>query len=153
MQSNGARIAVVAVAIAALVGLFLVLSNDKAKTPTTASVATTTQQQEPRDPDKEKKEKQKEKPDPKPEVPTIEVKGGAPVGGVQELEFVAGERMLFKITSDQDAEFHLHGYDVEQSVAAGGETTFDLAADIEGVFELEDHETAEPIGEVTVAPG
>jgi hypothetical protein len=150
MGSNGARFAVLALALAAVVVLFVVLSGGDDDESTTVA-STTTTEQEPAGSGKEP-EKEKPKPEPKPEVPTIEVKGGQPVGGVQELEFTAGKRILFRITSDAEAEFHLHGYDVEQSVPAGGETTFDLAADVEGVFELEDHETLAPIAEITVAP-
>jgi hypothetical protein len=59
----------------------------------------------------------------------------------------------FVVTSDQAALFHLHGYDVEQSAPAGGKTEFDLPANIEGVFELEDHETLVQIAEISVVPG
>ena len=151
MESRGARFAVLTVAVAAVVVLFVVLSGGDDDDATTTAAQTTTTEQEPGgggdEPDKEKP-----KPEPEPEVPTVEVRGGQPVGGVQKLEFESGERILFKVSSDADAVFHLHGYDVEQSVPAGGATTFDLAADIEGVFELEDHETLAPIAEVTVAP-
>jgi hypothetical protein len=152
MESRGARFVVLTVAVAAVVVLFVVLSGDDDDQTTTAAQTTTAEQEPAGGDDNAKKEKQKPKPEPEPEVPTIEVKGGQPVGGVHKLEFVSGERILFKVSSDADAVFHLHGYDVEQGVPAGGSTTFDLAADIEGVFELEDHETLAPIAEVTVAP-
>ena len=153
MGSNGARFAVIAVAVAAVVALFVVLSGGDDDESTTTSVAsTTTTEAEPMG-GEDKPEKEKPKPKPKPEVPTIEVKGGQPVGGVQELEFDAGGRILFRVTSDIDAEFHLHGYDIEQGVPAGGETTFDVPADIEGVFEFEEHDTLAPIAEITVSPG
>lgn len=151
MQSNGARIAVVAVAIGVVVALFFVLRGEEDDAgPETAAVPTATEVEEP---DPNRAEKPKPEPEPEPQVATIAVEGGQPVGGVQKLEFEAGSRMLFRITSDQDAEFHLHGYDVEQTAPANGATTFDLAADIEGVFELEDHATAAPIAEISVTPG
>ena len=89
---------------------------------------------------------------PKEEIAVIEVKGGQPVGGVQELEFTKGEDIRFKVVSDVTDEVHLHGYDVSQEVKAGGSTTYDVPATIEGVFEVELEESVVPIGEVTVSP-
>ena len=90
---------------------------------------------------------------PAEKIPTIEVKGGQPVGGVQELEFTTGDDIGFKVVSDVADEVHLHGYDVSQEVKAGGSTTFDVPASIEGVFEVELEEAVVPIAEVTVSPG
>ena len=154
MQSNGARIAVLAVAIGVVVALFVVLSggdDDEGGDTTAASETTQTQEPSPK-PKEDREKKERPKPEPKPEIATIEFAGGAPVGGVQELEFQAGERILFRVSSDQEAEFHLHGYDVEQTAPANGQTTFDLPADIEGVFELEDHATGAPVAEISVTP-
>jgi hypothetical protein len=154
MGSNGARFAVLAVAVAAVVALFVILSggDDEDLSTTTAAQTAPTTEVEPTDgPDKP--EKERPKPAPEPEVPTIEVKGGQPVGGVQDLQFQTGERILFKVTTDTALTFHLHGYDIEQSAPAGGSTTFDVPADIEGVFEFEEHDLLTPLAEVTVAPG
>ena len=149
MGSNGARFAVLGVAVAAVVVLFVVLSGGGDEEPTTTTAATTTTATEPpAGGEKPEKEKPTE-----PEVPTIEVKGGQPVGGVQDLEFKAGEDMVFRVESDTASEIHFHGYDVMQDVEAGGEVTFDVPADIEGVFEVELEETAVQIAEITVSPG
>jgi hypothetical protein len=101
-------------------------------------------------PEKEKPEK--EKPE-KPEVPVIEIAGGEPAGGLQELEFTAGERLRFVVRSDADSHVHLHGYDVFKDVPAGGKVEFDVPADIEGVFEVEIETTGTPLAEITVKPG
>ena len=90
---------------------------------------------------------------PEPAVPVIEIEGGQPVGGVQELEVTSGESIGIRVSSDAAYEIHLHGYDVAQEVAAGGSTEFDVPADIEGVFELEIEETVTPIAEISVVPG
>lgn len=87
-----------------------------------------------------------------PAIPTIVVRGGEPVGGVSDLIFEAGDRVRFKVTSDVRDEIHLHGYDISKEVKAGGSVTFDFAADIEGIFELELEERALPIGELQVNP-
>ncbi len=71
------------------------------------------------------------------DVPTIVVRDGEPVGGVQELEFEAGEDVRFRVSSDQAEEIHVHGYDIAQDVPAGGTTEFDFPAEIEGIFEAE----------------
>jgi hypothetical protein len=133
-------------AIAAAVALFIVLSGrDDDSSTTTTTAATTTQASggggggEPSKPEK-------------PEVPTIVVKGGEPVGGVQELTFSAGDDIRFNVKSDTAAEVHFHGYDVMEDVEAGGEVSFDVPADIEGVFEVELEETATQIAEITVEP-
>lgn len=152
MGSTGARIAVLALAAAAAVVLFIVLGSGDDDEPTTTAASTTTTTATEPEPEKEKPEKEKPKPEPEPQVPLIEVKGGQPVGGVNELEFEAGGQIVFDVGSDTDMTFHLHGYDVEQSVAAGKTTRFDLPADIEGVFEFEEHDLGTPIAEITVSP-
>lgn len=91
------------------------------------------------------------KPEP-PEVATIEVKGGQPVGGVQELSFDRGEEIRFVVESDVADEIHFHGYDIEKEVPAGGSVEFAVPATIEGVFEVELHELVVPIAEITVNP-
>ena len=85
--------------------------------------------------------------------PVVEIKGGQPVGGVQELSFLAGERILLEVRSDAPAHVHLHGYDVFMDVPADGSATFDVPATIEGVFELEIETSATQLAEITVQPG
>ena len=87
------------------------------------------------------------------DVAVLRVEAGAPVGGVQELEFSSGETIRFKVVSDVADEVHFHGYDVSQEVEAGGSTTFNVPATIEGVFEVELEEAVIPIADVTVSPG
>lgn len=141
MGSSGARALVAVIAIGAAVVLFIVLSGDDSSSPTTtASTAEQTAT------DGGGKPQQ-------PKAPTIVVKDGQPVGGVQELTFTAGDDIRFDVKSDTAAEVHFHGYNVMQDVEAGGEVSFDVPADIEGVFDLELEETATQIAEVTVNPG
>lgn len=123
MGSQRARVLVALAAVLVAVGLFIVLPGDDDSTTTTTS-----------------------------EVPTIEVEDGQPVGGIQELTFTAGDHIRIDVKSDTAAEVHLHGYNVGEDVEAGGEVSFDLPADIEGVFEVELEETATQIAEVTVEP-
>jgi hypothetical protein len=86
------------------------------------------------------------------DVPTIVVRNGEPVGGVQELEFDAGEDVRFRVSSDQAEEIHVHGYDISQDVSAGGTTEFDFPAEIEGIFEAELEELGVQIVELRINP-
>ena len=83
---------------------------------------------------------------------TIVVKNGKPVGGIRQLTYNKGERILFKVDSDVGDEVHMHGYDIMKDVKAGGSVTFDFPATIEGVFEAELEGRKEQILELTVNP-
>lgn len=85
-------------------------------------------------------------------LPTIVVRDGEPVGGVEQLEYTAGEDIRFKVESDQAEEIHLHGYDVMKDVPAGGSVTFDVPAEIEGIFEAEMEGAGVQIAEIQVNP-
>jgi hypothetical protein len=87
-----------------------------------------------------------------PQIETIQFKNGEVVGGVRELSFESGERIEFTVRSDTADEVHLHGYDIAKEVPAGGEVTFDVPAEIEGVFEVELEELGIQLAEVRVSP-
>jgi hypothetical protein len=84
--------------------------------------------------------------------PTITVKNGEPVGGVQELEYSAGDQVRFKVDSDVADEIHVHGYDLMKDVPAGGSVSFSFPAEIEGIFEVELEGLKEQIAELRVNP-
>ena len=70
--------------------------------------------------------------------PIVVDKQGEPVGGIAELTYRKGDRIHFKVKVPFEEEIHLHGYDVMKEVPKGGGTvTYDLPAEIEGVFEAE----------------
>jgi hypothetical protein len=85
-------------------------------------------------------------------VPTIVVKNGEPVGGVQELEYSAGDQIRFEVDSDVADEIHVHGYDLMKDVPAGGTVSFAFPAEIEGIFEVELEGRKEQIAELRVNP-
>jgi hypothetical protein len=89
----------------------------------------------------------------RPDVPTIVIKDGEPVGGVEELSFAEGDQIRFKVDSDVAEEVHFHGYDVSMDVKAGGSVEFDVPATITGVFEVELEQSVTQIAEITVNPG
>lgn len=80
-------------------------------------------------------------------------RAGHPVGGIRELEYNKGERILFEVEVPFHEEVHLHGYDVAKEIPeGGGSVTYDLPASIEGVFEAELENHKEQILEMTVNP-
>ena len=89
---------------------------------------------------------------PEPRAPTIVVRNGEPVGGIQELEYSAGDQIRFNVKSDVADEIHVHGYDLMQDVPKGGEVSFDFPAAIEGIFEVELEGRREQIAELRVNP-
>ena len=87
----------------------------------------------------------------------IRIKGGEPVGGVQDIKVKKGEHVRIVVSSDTRDDIHLHGYDIEKSVEHGAPAQFNFVANIEGIFEIESHvaEDAgrEPLmGKLTVEP-
>lgn len=88
----------------------------------------------------------------KPAVETIVVRNGKPVGGVQQLEFDAGERVRFTVRSNEADEIHVHGYDVTERLPAGRAVPVSFPAEIEGIFEVELHGSGMQIAELRVNP-
>jgi len=87
-------------------------------------------------------------------VPTVVVnKQGEPVGGIADLTYKKGDQIHFKVEVPFEEEIHLHGYDVMKEVPKGGGTvTYDLPAELEGVFEAELEGRGEQIVELKVEP-
>ena len=146
MQSRAGRLGLLAVLAAAAVVLFIVLSDggDDGSDDgdgSTETVATGTQGTTATTPA-----------EPAPDV--IELRDGAPVGGVKELEYTKGERIRIVVKLDVPQEdVHIHGYD-EEVLNPQSEAKFDFTADIEGGFELEAHgpDGDVPLAEIIVNP-
>jgi len=68
----------------------------------------------------------------------IDVEADAPV----EASTTVGSPVRIRIVSEEEREFHLHGYDIELT---GDEVVFEFVADELGVFELEDHDSGDLI--------
>jgi nitrous oxide reductase len=87
----------------------------------------------------------------------LQIKGGKPVGGVQDFKVKKGDKVTIVVSADAHDDIHLHGYDIEKPVEPGTPATFKFTANIEGIFEIESHvaEDAgrEPLmGKLTVEP-
>ncbi len=142
-------------ALFALVGvivavvLFLVLKDDTADEDTT--LPPPPQQSATGEGERNKPKPEKERPA-KPEVPVIEIRGGRPVGGVQELEFKVGDEVEIEIRSDAADEVHLHGYDITLPIPAGKPQTLTFEAELDGGYELESHVTGAPLANISIVP-
>ena len=68
---------------------------------------------------------------------TVEVAGGAPVGGVRRVEADLGSVVALMVTSDIAEEVHVHSYDILRAVSEGNPAHFAFTAEIPGVFEVE----------------
>ena len=149
MRTNSARAAMGVGLIVLAVALFLVLQggDDNSTEPREASTPPAEENtdgrngQDPQPP--------REVP---PPIPTVVVRNGEPVGGVQSLEFTQGETAKFRVRSDVADEIHLHGYDISKPIAAGETVAFSFKADIDGVYEAELEGIALPIAEISVKP-
>ena len=91
-------------------------------------------------------------PKPEPRVDKIAVKQGKPVGGVQNLAWEKGDTIRLAVRSDEAHEVHIHGYDVSKEVPAGGVAKFKFDATLDGIYEIELEDLAEPIAELKVEP-
>lgn len=128
MQSNAARALVALAAVAIIIVGFVALGGDGDSGDQPAA------------------------PTAEPSVQTIRVVNGRPVGGMADLTFNKGDEIRFAVESDTADEVHVHGYDVMEDVPVGGKVTFDFAADVEGIFEVELEGSATQIAELTVNP-
>jgi hypothetical protein len=69
----------------------------------------------------------------------LDIKGGKPVGGVQDFKVKKGDKVVLVVTADAHDEIHVHGVDIEKPVEPGKPTTFKFTADTEGIFDIESH--------------
>lgn len=144
MQSNVGRVVLGIVVLAVAIALLIVLKDNDSGSEISGG-ATATEQAGSKPDDETSRPSE-------PSIPTVVVRGGKPVGGVEELTFEAGEQVRFAVRVDARDEVHVHGYDVEKEVRPGQLTRFAFPASIEGVFEAELHESGEQIVELRIEP-
>jgi hypothetical protein len=129
----GARWALLAATVAALVVLFLVLRPDAAPedgspTPTSSTPTVTPSASESASPTQ----------NPEPERTVVEVtfRDGA-MQGATRFTVTQGERVRILVRADVTDEVHLHSYDLRADVAPGHPARIDFVANVAGVFECE----------------
>jgi hypothetical protein len=72
---------------------------------------------------------------------TVTVRGRQVSGDTGRVQVPLGAQVTLTVSSDVADEVHLHGYDKEADVPAGGSASISFAADIPGVFEVELHKS------------
>ena len=83
----------------------------------------------------------------------ITVRGGRPVGGLEEIAVESGERVRLEVRSaDTSDEVHVHGYDLSENLAPGRPAAFSFEATLEGVFEIELEGAGVEIASLAVGP-
>ena len=92
-------------------------------------------------------------PSPTPSVRTVEVAyaGGQVTGTSGREEVPVGEQVVLRISSDVAEEVHVHGYDLEGTIPAGGSVDIPVTATIPGVFEVELHDSGKVLFQLRVA--
>jgi glucose/arabinose dehydrogenase len=90
---------------------------------------------------------------PTPSVRTVEVAyaGGQVTGTSGREEVPVGEQVVLRISSDVAEEVHVHGYDLEGAIPAGGSVDIPVTATIPGVFEVELHDSGKVLFQLRVA--
>jgi hypothetical protein len=151
-MSSGARLSFLAIAVVILVVAFVALrpSSDDPETTADAPTATPTLTATATPAAGETSTPTPtETPTPKPTVDPGPLLTG---GKVVKLRFDKGETVRFRVRSAQDAEVHIHGYDIKKDVKAGQTARVSFKASIDGIFEIEFENTATQIAELRVDP-
>jgi hypothetical protein len=152
-MSNGQRFTFLGIAAVIAVAALVLLSggsdDDAADGDRAAATATATAT--PAETAAPQEASPQETPEPTPK-PTPEPPPLLRAGDVAELEFTEGDRVRFRVRSQDGDEIHVHGYDIEREVPAGETVTVAFPADITGIFEIEFHGSGEEIAELRVDP-
>jgi len=157
MQSTTARIVLAVVLVAAAAILFVVLRDDDGDGGERAAGTDTERQATATGADGGGDgQPQPPQPPPPPPIPTVAVRDGEPKGGVLTLEYTSGDRIRFRVRSDEAGEVHVHGYEITEPIKSGGSLTLAFPATLQGGYEVElhGHSSGEfQIAELVVNPG
>jgi hypothetical protein len=77
--------------------------------------------------------------------------GGQVTGTSGREEVPLGDQVVLRVSSDVAEQVHVHGYDLEGPVPAGGSVDIPLTASIPGVFEVELHDSGKVLFQLRVA--
>jgi hypothetical protein len=84
-------------------------------------------------------------------VVEVEVEGGVPVGGSQDVQVDVGSTLTIRVTADVEDEVHVHGYDLHADTVVGEPVEITFVADIPGQFEVELEDAGELLLDLTVS--
>jgi hypothetical protein len=147
-MSRGQRIGALAVAAVIAVVAFVVLGPAQ-KEPDNAREKSSTQTP---GGGGERQPSQRPAAEPAPSYTTIEVRDGESVGGVKEISLEKGDTARIEVRSNRAGEVHIHGYDEYLDLKAGKPARTRFRADLEGIYEIEDHDTGTQIAELRIEP-
>lgn len=89
---------------------------------------------------------------PQARVFDLVVEQGRLVSGPAVVALRQGDQIVLSVSSDQDDELHLHGYDLSLSLKAGVPGSLRFTADKSGRFEYELHHAHMELGALEVQP-
>jgi hypothetical protein len=158
--SSRSRAALLAAALVVLVVAFIVASSsgDDDDTTTTATQATTPAQTSTAGATETAEgtggeEAPEPEPAPEPRVETIRVEGGQNAAGdAQDLEYEKGDTIRLRFVSDEAMEVHIHGFDKYVNVPAGGSKRAVFEANIDGIYEVENHGNGAQLARLEIQP-
>ena len=87
-----------------------------------------------------------------PQQAAIDIRAGAPVGGIQRIQVKKGASVTITVSSDAPHPIHLHGYDVLKHAAPGKPAVFRFRATIDGRFRIEEEDSGTQVGSLEVLP-
>lgn len=94
-----------------------------------------------------------ERPPARPEgEETIRVAGGEPAAEPKTVSVKSGDTARLAFRSDAAGEVHIHGYDRYVDLKAGRTVRTRFPAEIEGIFEIEEHGSGALLGKLRVEP-
>ena len=151
-MSRGQRLGLVGVAAAIAVIAFVVLrpgddDNDKTGAATTTAAQTAPERTTATTPTTPTTPAE-----PEAVRASIEVRGGGPVGSPKTISATRGERVEITVSVDEPQELHLHGYDITLEATPAKPARFAFTAKLEGVYELESHDTEAKLASIEVKP-
>lgn len=82
----------------------------------------------------------------------IEIANKKLQGSQENIQVKAGDNVILLIKSDEDEEFHLHGYDKSVDLVKNKEVELQFKADITGRFSYELEKSKTDIGAIEVLP-
>ena len=88
---------------------------------------------------------------PAPRVETIRIRDGGPVGGEKTFEYERGDTIRLRFISDAPGEVHIHGFDRYVDVGTRPQVTR-FQANLEGIFEVEEHGSGEILAKLEIRP-
>lgn len=75
---------------------------------------------------------------------------GKRTAGPDEVSLRNGENIALEVTSDRPDELHVHGYDKAAQLAPGAPGTITLTANLDGIFEVELHQSGAAVTKLRV---